>query len=125
EGVAYARRSLALHRLAHPPGHPAIAADEAQLAALLHLAGRPAEAEPLLRAAIATLGVPGRYGPDHIDVLAALHNLAAVRADLGDTAEAAALYRRALDGKRRALGPDHPETVLTLTSLSAVVALSD
>ncbi|GAA4263180.1 tetratricopeptide repeat protein [Dactylosporangium darangshiense] len=122
EGVAYARRSLALHRLAYPPGHPAIAADEAQLAALLHAAGHPAEAEPLLRAAIATLAAPGRYGPDHIDVLAALHNLAAVRADLGDKAEAAALYRRALDGKRRTLGPDHPETVLTLTSLSAVIA---
>ncbi|MEV0128794.1 tetratricopeptide repeat protein [Dactylosporangium sp. NPDC050688] len=45
---------------------------------------------------------------------------AAVLAGSGDPAGAQRLYRRALDGKRRTFGPEHPEVALTLNNLAAL-----
>jgi tetratricopeptide (TPR) repeat protein len=78
--------------------------------------GRYAEAEPLLRRALAIWDRV--LGPDHSDVAGSLNNLAAILVALGRPAEAEALHRRALAIRQRAFGPDHPEVALSLNNLA-------
>jgi Tetratricopeptide repeat len=40
-----------------------------------------------------------------------MNNLAAVLADLGDLQGAHAVHEQVLDGRRRVLGDDHPDTL--------------
>jgi CHAT domain-containing protein len=63
------------------------------LAQLLRITSRLAEAEPLMRRALAIL--EKSFGPEHPDVALGLNNLAELRAELGDWAEATQLHRRA------------------------------
>ncbi|KAH7012302.1 uncharacterized protein B0I36DRAFT_256794 [Microdochium trichocladiopsis] len=51
------------------------------------------------------------------DQLEALHNLGLLYADQGRRAEAEAMYQRALAGKEKAVGADHPKTRLVLRNL--------
>lgn len=98
--------------------HPRVAADLAAWAALVDGCGRPAEAEALLRNALAVS--EAAYGPEHHDVAAALHNLAALAHRRGDLDEARARYTRALAVKDAVLGPGHPESAITLINLGAL-----
>jgi tetratricopeptide (TPR) repeat protein len=114
----HARRSVTLRR-ATVPDHPAVALDEAALAAILDGLGQRQEAEVLLRSALGTLE---RAPAAHLHERAvALNNLAALRYRLGDLDEAEALYRRALAIKRELIGGDAPEIASTLNNLAMVL----
>jgi tetratricopeptide (TPR) repeat protein len=52
----------------------------------------------------------------------ALHSLGLLYADQGKLAEAEAMYERALEGKEKALGPDHTSTLLTVNNLGLLYA---
>lgn len=60
-------------------------------------------------------------GPEHIDTLAAMNNLANLLHDRGKNAEAGSLHRVALDARERTLGPDHPHTFASLNNLALVL----
>lgn len=57
-------------------------------------------------------------GPEHPDSLKAVNNLGQSRARQRRGEEAEALYRRALDGRRRVLGDDDPFTLVTMNNLA-------
>ncbi len=88
-------------------------------AALLHLStallkqGLLNEAEPVLRQAL-TLHEQVK-GPEHLDTLALVNDLAGLLQALENLKEAEPLYRRALAGFERAHGPDHADTLHCLS----------
>jgi serine/threonine protein kinase len=57
-------------------------------------------------------------GPEHPDTLKAVNNLGQTRARQRRPEESEALYRRALDGRRRALGDEDPFTLITMNNLA-------
>ncbi len=61
------------------------------------------------------------FGPDHEEVAAVLHNLAACRAARGGHEEAEASYRRALAIHEQALGADSPSVALTCNNLGRLL----
>ena len=72
-----------------------------------HMAGRDhAEAEPLLRRAVAAR--ERALGSGHPDVAISLHKLGNVCQALGRDAEAEPIYRRMIAIREQALGPEHP-----------------
>ena len=82
----------------------------------LHDAGDYAEAEPLLRRALAI--TEKALGPDHPNTATSLNNLAGLLESSSDYAGAEPLYRRALAIREKALGPDHPDTATSLNNLA-------
>jgi CHAT domain-containing protein len=85
------RRALAIDETIFGPDHPTVATRLNNLAQLLQATG---PAELLYRRALAIY--EKHLGPDHPNVATALNNLAALRAELGDWAEAARLHRLAV-----------------------------
>jgi tetratricopeptide (TPR) repeat protein len=59
-------------------------------------------------------------GEDDPRTLAGGHNLATIYEKLGRYGEAETMYRRALEGKRRVLGAEHPYTIATVRALAAM-----
>jgi tetratricopeptide (TPR) repeat protein len=90
------------------------------LAQLLQATHRLAEAEPLMRRAIAI--DEKRYGPDHPDLARHLNNLARLLEDTGRLDEAEQHLRRAIAVFETSLGPDHPNTVTVRNNLAALEA---
>ena len=90
------------------------------LALLLQATNRLAEAEPLMRRALAI--DEKSYGPDHPDVAIDLNNLAMLLHDTNRLDEAEPLMRRALAIFETSLGPDHPNTVTARDNLAALEA---
>jgi tetratricopeptide (TPR) repeat protein len=84
------------------------------IAALYRDTGRPAQAEPLLRAAIALAGGEAAAHP----VL--LNNLALVLADLGDETRAEPLLNKAVARFRSQYGDGYPETARALANLASL-----
>jgi Tfp pilus assembly protein PilF len=80
--------------------------------------GRYAEAEPLLKRALAIRETA--LGPDHPDVATSLNNLAMVYEGQGRHAEAEPLFKRALLIREKRLGPDHPDSGASLNNLAMV-----
>ncbi len=56
-------------------------------------------------------------GGEHLDTAVALHDLAFVLEEQGDSASALVFYAKALAIRRRVLGDDHPTTALSLNNL--------
>ena len=113
-GEAAARRGLAIRRAAGG-GARSIAADEVALAALLDGLGRYDEAERLYRGAIAVF----ESDPvDELELAVTLGGLGAQYARRGLHADAVRLLGRAVELKRRTIGPAHPDTALTLHNLA-------
>lgn len=77
--------------------------------------GRPAEAEGLLRRAVASW--EAALGGDHPSTARALHSLGVCFYDVGKIGEAAELYRGALKIRQEKLGPRHPEVASTMHNL--------
>ena len=48
------------------------------------------------------------------------YNLNLLYSDLGKAAEAEAMYQRALAGKEKVLGPEHPSTLMTVNNLGSL-----
>jgi non-specific serine/threonine protein kinase/serine/threonine-protein kinase len=112
------------------PENPETLLSKHRLAATLDGEGRYAEAETLDRE---TLEVRRRVlGPEHADTLRSMNNLAGTiereARDLPDTLQQARLYseaekleRVALDIRRRVLGPQHPDTLGSMTNLASTL----
>jgi len=80
---------------------------------------RYAEAEPLLRRALAIH--EKLYSPEHPDTAANLNNLALLLQDRGQYDEAEPLLRRALAIHEQAPGPEHPITAQSLSNLALLL----
>ena len=78
-----------------------------------------AEAEPLMRRALAINETS--YGPDHAEVAVALNNLATLQQDANRLAEAEPLMRRALAINEASFGLDHPEVAKVLSNLAELL----
>ncbi|MDY0168021.1 MAG: tetratricopeptide repeat protein, partial [Thermoguttaceae bacterium] len=100
---------LAIDEQSFGPEHPYIARDLNNLAFLLGATNRLAEAEPLMRRALAI--AERSFGPAHPNVAVCLNNLASLLAATKRPAEAEPLMRRhvAIFAQfKLATGHDHP-----------------
>jgi tetratricopeptide (TPR) repeat protein len=89
------------------------------LALLLLHTNRLAEAEPLLRRALAI--DEKSYGPEHPDVATDLNNLAGLLQATNRLAEAEPLMRRALAIDEESYGPEHPKVAIRLNNLAQLL----
>jgi tetratricopeptide (TPR) repeat protein len=90
-----------------------------QLGLMLTAKADYAEAEPLIRRALAIN--EESYGPDHSNVGICLNNLAHLLQTTNRLADAELLLRRALAIQEKTYGPDHPEAASTLHNLAALL----
>jgi tetratricopeptide (TPR) repeat protein len=90
-----------------------------QLGALLSTKALYAEAEPLMRRALAI--DEKSFEPDHPNVAARLNNLAYVLQATNRLIEAEPLMRRALAIDEKCFGPDHPNVAIRLSNLAALL----
>ena len=100
-----------------------MATDLNNLAQLLKATNRLAEAEPLMRRALAI--DEASYGPNHPKVATRLNNLAALLKATNRLAEAEPLMRRALALNEASYGNDHPEVATALTNLAQLLKASN
>ena len=105
QGLAYERKALDLAHLTLPPWHPDLLAMQVQYASALVTGHRAAEAEPLLRDAIAQ--DTRVSGPNHKDTLNTEWVLADDLIELHRDAEAAAIALPAAQGLEALLGVDN------------------
>jgi len=89
------------------------------VAALLQATNRLAEAEPLMRRALAM--DEKAFGPEHPEVATDLNNLAQLLQDTNRLGEAEPLMRRALAMDEKAFGPEHPTVALRLNNLAQLL----
>ncbi|MFN7820660.1 MAG: tetratricopeptide repeat protein [Cyanobacteriota bacterium] len=101
------------------PEHPGTATALNNLAALLQATNRLAEAEPLMRRALAI--DEASYGNDHPRVAIDLNNLAQLLQATNRLAEAEPLMRRALAIDEASYGPDHPNVARDLNNLAQLL----
>ncbi|MBK8338332.1 MAG: tetratricopeptide repeat protein [Sterolibacteriaceae bacterium] len=90
-----------------------------QLGLLLFVGARYAEAEPLMRRALAI--DQASFGDDHPKVATHLNNLAGLLQDTNRLAEAEPLMRRALAIDEASFGAEHPRVVIDLNNLAALL----
>jgi hypothetical protein len=60
-------------------------------------------------------------GPEHLDTLASMDNLALVLNSLGKYEAAEEMHWRALELRRRVLGPEHPATLASVNNLARML----
>ncbi|WP_327238663.1 tetratricopeptide repeat protein [Streptomyces sp. NBC_01317] len=98
------------------PGHPITLSAELNCAGALFNTGRPAEALPLARGALAAHEL--RYGAEYPITLASRSLLGSVLAALGENAEAIEQTGIVVEARERVLGPTHPWTVVARERLA-------
>lgn len=98
---------------------PNIARAISSLAQVLQTANRLADAEPLLRQALAI--DEANLGPDHPEVARGLDKLAALLRATNRFEEAEPLLRRALSIDEASLGIDHPTVAIRLNHLATLL----
>jgi eukaryotic-like serine/threonine-protein kinase len=81
--------------------------------------GLYADAEPHLRRALELR--EAALGPEHLDTLGAMNNLAQLLKAQGKLAEAEPLYRRSWEVRSRVLGDENPETLGALSNLAQLL----
>ena len=86
---------------------------------LLRATNRLAEAEPLLRRALAI--DEKSFGPEHPNVANRLNNLAGLLSATNRLAEAEPLFRRALAITEKSFGPEHPNVATGLNNLAELL----
>lgn len=74
------------------------------------------------RALLAEIHDAERKGTDERALATGFYNLAILRRQQGEFAEAERLYRKALDIRERIEGPNHPDVATTLNNLAALMA---
>jgi tetratricopeptide (TPR) repeat protein len=117
------RRAVAIAEKNMGPDHPEVATHLGDLAAMLHLSDRLAEAEPLFRRALAI--TEKNLGPDHPEVATYLRDLALLLHESGRLVETEPLMRRAIqifEQFERNTGQSHPDTKLVRDNLAAIEA---
>ena len=90
------------------------------MALLLRATKRFAEAEPLVRRALAIS--EKSFGPDHPNVALRLNDLAGLLKDTNRLGEAEPFVRRALEIAEKSFGPDHPTVAKYLINLGVLSA---
>ncbi len=90
-----------------------------QIAVLLNTKALHAEAEPLMRRALAI--DEKAFGTEHPDVASRLNNLAQLLQDTNRLGEAEPLMRRALAIDDKAFGADHPKVAIRLNNLASLL----
>jgi len=106
------------------PEHPQTYKVAGNLAMVLSLQGRAAEAIELHREVLA--GFEALFGPDHPNLAIALNNLGIDQLATGDVQGATASQRRALDIRLSTFGPEHIMTASSMTNLAdAAMAAGD
>jgi tetratricopeptide (TPR) repeat protein len=60
-------------------------------------------------------------GPEHLDTLASMSNLALVLNSQGKYKEAEAMNRETLERRERVLGPEHPDTLTSMNNLASML----
>jgi tetratricopeptide (TPR) repeat protein len=115
-GEPHARRSVALREAALGPGHVAVAADVAALAAIVEGRGRLAEAARLYDRALRVFR--RKLGEESTEVALNLSSLATLRQQQGRSAEAGRLFARALPLQEQLYGRGHPEVGMTVHNLA-------
>ncbi|HEV3258888.1 MAG TPA: tetratricopeptide repeat protein [Gemmataceae bacterium] len=112
-----------VHTVVEHADHAEIAEPTARLmnnlGLLLQTKALHAEAEPLMRRALAIY--ERSLGPDHTNVAICLNNLAGMLRATNRLAEAEPLYRRALAIDERSFGPDHSEVATDLNNLAQLL----
>ena len=96
--------------------------DAAAYAAILDGLERYGESERIYRRALATF--EKAIGPEHYEVAATLHNLAAVLVTGGHLEEAERYYRRSLGIKEKLLGAESPDAALTRNNLGSLLTIA-
>ena len=91
----------------------------AQYGGLLYMQARHAEAEPLMKRALAI--DEKSYGPEHPRVAIRLNNLALLLKDTNRLAEAEPLMKRALAIDEKSYWPEHPNVARDLNNLAALL----
>ena len=114
-----AARAERIFAAQNPPDLSGIAAALSERAMALHKESRFAEAEPLMRQALAIW--EKSLGMDHPTIATALNNLAALLSEINRLAEAERLYRRALAIWERSFGESHPLVATALDNLAALL----
>jgi CHAT domain-containing protein/tetratricopeptide (TPR) repeat protein len=61
-----------------------------------------------------------QFGPEHLDTLILVNNLALLYQKQGRYGEAEPLFLRALEARERILGPEHPNTLALVTDLASL-----
>ena len=100
-------------------GAPRVAIDLNNLAALLQATNRLAEAEPLMRRALAI--DEQSFGAEHPNVAIDLNNLAQLLQATNRLAEAEPLMRRALAIDEQSFGAEHPNVARDLNNLAQLL----
>ena len=114
-----ARKAWEISRRLCGEDDPQTLLDAAAYAGVLDGLERYDESEPIYRRALAVF--EQAYGPEHYEVAATLHNLAAVQATLGQPEAAEHHYRRALAIKEKLLGGESPDIALTRNNLGKLL----
>jgi tetratricopeptide (TPR) repeat protein len=114
----HARRSVELRTAALEPGHPAVAADLAALAAIVEARGRFDEAAALYARALAIFR--GKLGRGSLELGLGLASLAALEQQRGRLSRARRLYARALAILERLLGKHHTDVAMTVNNLAVL-----
>ncbi|MCY1060543.1 serine/threonine-protein kinase [Nannocystis sp. SCPEA4] len=114
QALANFRRALAIYEKAFGPDNRDVAMT---LANLIEFA-EPAEARPLAERALAIF--ERAHGSDHIELLAALYQLALIDLDTGALADARSRMTRALTIAERTLGPNDTTLIAPLQGLAAI-----
>ena len=78
--------------------------------------GRMVEAENYFKLALA--GFEELHGPNHVETLSCVANLALLYQKLGNMGEAKLLFRRDATGSEETFGPQHPMTLLSKNNLA-------
>jgi len=94
-----------------------------QLSLLLRAKALYAEAEPLIRRALAIEEMS--FGPDHPSVATRLSNLAQLLQDTNRLDEAEPLMRRTLAIGEKIFGPEHPQVATRLSNLAALLGATN
>ncbi len=95
------------------------ASDEHNLGVLLRFEKRPAEAEAMLRRALA--GHLQAFGPENADTATSMNQLASALQDEGKLPEAEQYARRSLATLRRLEGDQHPDIAVGLNHVASVL----
>ena len=114
--IHYGQLLLADRERVLSPDHPDTLRSRNNLAYAYQVAGRTAEAIPLLERTLADF--ERVLGPDHPNTLNSRNNLAMAYQDAGRIAEAIPLHERTLADRERILGPDHPSTLTSRNNLA-------
>jgi CHAT domain-containing protein/tetratricopeptide (TPR) repeat protein len=117
EAIPLAQGQLDSLEKKYGPNHRDVAGALNNLAQIYGSQGRDAEAEPLLKRAIAILD---KAGLNSVEVAPELNNLAALYQRQERYAEAEPLFKRALAIRERSLGAAHPDVGQSLNNLATL-----